>query len=256
MKRKTKNILLVSLSLVFAVTCLGLVSKINNSDSIIPPVDSSDVTTSEEPTIEPSEEVSSEIISSEEQSSEEISNEENKSDENLSNDESSDNYVQLYGWHLVTSLDELEDHDYITFVSNPDSGSVIGDYNSEVKRFNPVEFNYSCVDNVGSINTDSSGAPSFFQIEYYNGGYAFKYLGESYLTSVYSSSNTCKLGSELSDYTTFDVHFENDHVIAISRGDKKCNTIKCSTSYFSLYTFESSNFPYLMKYYGDYPDWN
>jgi hypothetical protein len=72
MKRKTKNILLVSLSLVFAVTCLGLVSKINNSDPIIPPVDSSDVTTSEEPSIEASEELSSEIVSSEEQSSEEI----------------------------------------------------------------------------------------------------------------------------------------------------------------------------------------
>ena len=61
MKRKTKNLLLVSLSIVFAITCLGLIKNLLNDKPIIPPVDSSDTISSEESTINPSEEISLDV---------------------------------------------------------------------------------------------------------------------------------------------------------------------------------------------------
>ena len=257
MKRKTKNLLLVSLSLVFAVTCLGLVNKINNSDPIIPPVDSSDVITSEEPTIGSSEIISSEDVSDNESTviSSETSNDSVVSSEDIiSSIESSEEIVVKTGWHFVTTLDEIEDGDYITFVSNyeTNSGIMLGEYNPDVKRFNPVNYSYSLTDNHGILSTDIVEG-NFFQINKYNDGYTFNKSG-NYLTSAYSSGNTCKLMNSIDDYSTFDIHFEDGRLIAIARGDKKCNTIKYSSSYFSLYTFDSSNFPYLMKYYGEVPE--
>lgn len=247
MKRKTKNFLLILSCLVLGITSLAVISKWSDVGPGLGPITSigsSEIISSGDVSYDESIDTSSELSNDSVVSSEDI----------ISSIESSEEIVTKTGWHYITSLDEVNDGDYITFVSSYDtnSGIMLGEYNSDVKRFNPVNYSYSLTDDHGILSTDNVEG-NFFQINKFNDGYTFNKSG-NYLTSAYSSGNTCKLTNVIDDYSTFDIHFEDGRLIAIARGDKKCNTIKYSSSYFSLYTFDSSNFPYLMKYYGDAPE--
>lgn len=157
------------------------------------------------------------------------------------------------GWHIVDDLTELSAGDYVTFISstNYSNNFLIGDFNTEVKRFNIINDSKLEInsDLVGSIS-NSNGEGNYFEIGINNGGYYFLDDG-LYLTSAYSSGNTCKLTNILNDYSTFDISFENGVAVCKARGDKKCNTLKYSSSYFSLYPFESSYFPMMVKWYGE-----
>ena len=247
MKRKTKNFLLILSCLVLGITSLAVISKWSDVGPGLGPITSigsSEIISSEDVSYNESIDTSSELSNDSVVSSEDI----------ISSIESSEEIVTKTGWHYITSLDEINDGDYITFVSSYDtnSGIMLGEYNSDVKRFDPVNYSYSLTDDHGILSTDNVEG-NFFQINKFNDGYTFNKSG-NYLTSAYSSGNTCKLTNVIDDYSTFDIHFEDGRLIAIARGDKKCNTIKYSSSYFSLYTFDSSNFAYLMKYYGEVPE--
>ena len=158
------------------------------------------------------------------------------------------------GWHLVNNLNDINDGDYITFASGIEKGNLFGEYNSSVKRFDLVkDFTYShsvsnYIDN-GSFS-DIISSFNYFEVDINENGYSFIDDGQ-YLTSAYSSGNTCKLSTILNEYSTFNVTFIDDYVLCVSGGDKKCNTIKFSSSYFSLYVNSATSLPYMYKWYGD-----
>ena len=158
------------------------------------------------------------------------------------------------GWHLVNNLNDINDGDYITFASGIEKGNLFGEYNSSVKRFDLVkDFTYSqSVSNYIDNGTFSDITSSFnyFEVDINENGYSFIDDGQ-YLTSAYSSSNTCKLSTILNEYSTFNITFIDDYVLCVSGGDKKCNTIKFSSSYFSLYENSATSLPYMYKWYGD-----
>ena len=166
-----------------------------------------------------------------------------KNSNSINNDE---NLESLNGWHHVTSVEELSDGDKITFLTK-DKNRAVKSYNESVKRFEIVDSTYSVSDR--SISNDF-GEAEIFELGISDDGYTIK-CNDLYLTSAYSSGNTCKLTNVLNEYSTFSITFEDGFAICKSGGDKKCNTIKFSSSYFSLYTFDSGDFPYLMKWYGD-----
>lgn len=161
-----------------------------------------------------------------------------------------DDVVNLVGWHQVLDLNQLNDGDKITFISNNEKENImLGDYNAEAKRYNPVKCSYIQNENIGTLYTaDTNG--NYFQLSISENGYSFIDDGK-YLTSAYSSSNTCKLGDVLNEYSTFTIEFIDGLSICKSYGDKTCNTLKYSSSYFSLYPYNSSNFPLMLKWYGN-----
>lgn len=169
--------------------------------------------------------------------------------ENISNTEDNSNpseepIVNKNGWYQVTNLNELTNGDKVTFVSK-DYKKTIDSYNAEVKRFNFVDSQFSENE---IVTTGSSGL--YFEFGIVENGYTFS-TNNQYLTSAYSSSNTCKLTTVLNEYSTFNVSFEDGFAVCKAGGDKNCNTIKYSSTYFSLYTFDSGDFPIMMKWYGN-----
>ena len=172
----------------------------------------------------------------------------NNSDDNTSNNDV--NPVKN-GWYLVNNVNELHDGDYVTFISSiNDTGKLIGQFLSDSKKFTVESVDLVVESEYLTNLVTEYGDGSFFQLVENEGGFAFLSNG-LYITSAYSSSNTCKMTNVLDQYSTFDVSFASDYVIATARGDKKCNTIKYGTTYFSLYEATKGDFPYMVKWYGE-----
>ena len=158
------------------------------------------------------------------------------------------------GWFYVSDIKTLKNGDIVTFTSINSVGdnvNFMGSFLEDTKRFQSTLGAYLFVDEEGQIVLHSGSEKlSYFTFGITDNGYYFKY-NDQYLTSGYNSGNTLKFTDVLNEYSTFDVSFENGYAVCISGGDKTCNTIKYTSNYFSLYQYNSGNFPYLMKWYGE-----
>lgn len=241
-KSKVKKVLIPLLSIMIILPIVSFVGKINISSST---GRSSDVKNST------NKNSSIEISSIEDSTKNESTTNSSFSSSETSSSSSEDVAVKT-GWHLVTNVEEIEDRDYVTFGTKDglSGGKIIGDYNSSIKRFNHVEVDsYILEDNNGTIRT-TEGLGNYFEVKKVSNGWNLVDDG-LYLTSAYSSGNTCKLDVNLNEYSTCSINFNSGNAVIQFGGDKKCNTLKYSSSYFSLYEFSSSSFPYMFKWYGE-----